>query len=67
MLTRCGLGSPYAAPQTASASADMRVLMNVVSIERSKSGDAEAAGRAGNGQGRYCWERSSRESLSEAL
>jgi len=41
--------------------------MNVVSIERSKSGDAEAAGRAGNGQGRYCWERSSRESLSEAL
>ena len=35
--------SPYAAPQTASASADISALMNVVSIERSRSGDADSS------------------------
>jgi hypothetical protein len=35
--------TPYGAPQTASASADIKVLMNVTSIERSRSGDADAS------------------------
>ena len=45
--SRCGRWSapgevsPYGAPQTASASADISVFMNVVSIERSRSGDAD--------------------------
>jgi hypothetical protein len=42
-LTRSGEGIPYRAPQIASASADISVLTNVVSIERSKSGDADAS------------------------
>src|SRR5215203_3196587 len=35
--------APYSAPQTASASADINVLMNVVSICRSRSGLAWAS------------------------
>lgn len=40
VLTRSGELVPYSAPQTASASADIRVSMNVVNSERSRSGDA---------------------------
>jgi hypothetical protein len=42
-FTRSALGIPYGAPQTASASADISVFTNVVSIERSRSGDADAS------------------------
>jgi hypothetical protein len=42
-LTRSGPGMPYGAPQTASASADISALMNVLSIERSRSGDADSS------------------------
>jgi hypothetical protein len=42
------------APLTASASADISALMNVVSIERSRSATRTPAGRAQSGQGRYC-------------
>src|SRR3954468_9625604 len=43
MLVRSAERAPYSAPQTASASADMRVLVNVVSICRSRSGLAWAS------------------------
>src|SRR4051812_48312104 len=43
MLVRSAERVPYSAPQTASASADIRVLMNVVSICRSRSGEAWAS------------------------
>ncbi|TCM40454.1 hypothetical protein EV648_113277 [Kribbella sp. VKM Ac-2568] len=37
-----GLGTPYGAPQTASASADNSAWMNVPNISRNRSGDAIA-------------------------
>jgi hypothetical protein len=40
---RSGDGVPYGAPHIASASADISVFTNVVSIERSRSGDADAS------------------------
>src|SRR4051794_9531577 len=43
MLVRSTERVPYSAPQTASASADMSVLMKVVSICRSRSGLAWAS------------------------
>src|ERR671916_2870478 len=43
MLTRSVERAPYSAPQTASASADISVLMKVVSICRSRSGLAWAS------------------------
>src|SRR3954452_19211368 len=43
MLVRSAERAPYSAPQTASASADISVLMNVVSICRSRSGLAWAS------------------------
>src|SRR5919199_3168135 len=43
MLTRSAERAPYSAPQTASASADISVLMKVVSIWRSRSGLAWAS------------------------
>jgi hypothetical protein len=42
-FTRSGPGIPYGAPHIASASADISVLMKAVSIERSRSGDADAS------------------------
>jgi len=42
VLTGSGPVSPDAAPQTASVSAFIRAVMTVVSIERSRSGKAEA-------------------------
>src|SRR3954449_8824436 len=43
MLVRSAERAPYSAPQTASASADISVLMKVVSICRSRSGLAWAS------------------------
>src|SRR3954453_4579312 len=43
MLVRSAERAPYSAPQTASASADMSVLMKVVSICRNRSGLAWAS------------------------
>src|SRR3954468_24160162 len=51
MLVRSAERAPYSAPQTASASADISVLMKVVSICRSRSGLAWGVAETGRGAG----------------